>query len=231
MIMKKDTGWSHNPPRTHITMKAPVMVRLIKLVTSQIFDYFHGCDHIVTVNIQFDVAEPVIPVALIDSHSFYIVIVELVNGDLAFYVITVPGYDHPFIFHHSLFKGSSAFAGPSPFAGSSGLPASSDLAGSSAFAGSTAFAGSAAFAASSVKLLEMSPLLFPKIRSRSSLKMTSFSSSCSASFVRPVIFAEMTSLALLYDTSTIFFASRSISSAVFSLYGLVKPYSDCPDES
>src|SRR5512139_675895 len=102
--MTKETGWSHSPPSTHITRMAPVTVRLIKLVTSQIFDYFHGRNYIVAVNIQFYITEPVIPVALVNSHCFYTVIVELVDGDLALNVITKPGYDHPFIFHYSVFK-------------------------------------------------------------------------------------------------------------------------------
>jgi len=79
---------------------APVTVRLIKLVTSQIFDYFHGRNYMVAVNIQFYITEPVIPVALVNSHCFYTGL--LWSWSMAiwhFNVITKTGYDHPFIFH------------------------------------------------------------------------------------------------------------------------------------
>ncbi len=97
--MKKETGWSHSPPRMNITMKAPVTVRLTKLVTSQILDYFLGRKNIITMNIKLYLAYLIDTVTLVDGHGINAVGKQPVNGYLAFNIVRKPGYDNPLILH------------------------------------------------------------------------------------------------------------------------------------
>lgn len=80
-------------------MKAPVTVRLTKLVTSQIFDYFLSNEHTITMYENLYLSYPVNAVALVDGHRIYAAGQKAFNGYLASDIIGKTGYDNPLILH------------------------------------------------------------------------------------------------------------------------------------
>src|SRR5665811_874423 len=105
---KNETGCSHKPPSTKTTMKAPVIVRLTRVPTSDILNDFLGCDHIVTVYTElYQSVDSVNLFTLVHRHSLYTIVHEKFNGDLTNELISVSFYDNPLTLHHSFTAGAS----------------------------------------------------------------------------------------------------------------------------